>query len=133
MTGVQTCALPILGHRVKEDTERSIRWGLGLPSDQDANEVTIILGEKMLRGHARVAGRTGPARRIAAADLRSFIERAVFWIKRQDAEALVRLMRECPDIRSTPQRDWELSQSVFLRKLLGRDVLPPNDVAAPIT
>lgn len=82
--------LRLVGHRVKEDTERSIRWGLGLPSDQDANEVTIILGEKMLRGHARVAGRTGPARRIAAADLRSFIERAVFWIKRQDAEATFR-------------------------------------------
>ena len=65
--------------------------------------------------------------------LRQLYRQQHFSIKRQDAEALVRLMRECPDIRPTPQRDWELSQSVFLRKLLGQGVLPPNGVTAPIT
>lgn len=39
-------------------------------------------------------------------------------IKQQDAESLVRAMQDCPDRRDTPQRDWQLSPSVFLLKLL---------------
>ena len=65
--------------------------------------------------------------------LRQVYRQQHFSIKRQDAQALVRVMRECPDLRSTPQRDWELSQSVFLRKLLGKDALPLNGDAVPIT
>jgi hypothetical protein len=50
--------------------------------------------------------------------VRELYRRRHFSIKRQDAEALVRLMRECPDQRGTTTPDWQLSQSVFLRKLL---------------
>ena len=79
--------LRLLGHRVRETGADSIRWGLGLPADQDANEVTITLGDKVLQGYGRVAGASDLARRVATTDLRSFISRALFLVKSVDAEA----------------------------------------------
>lgn len=86
--------LRLLGHRVRETTTDSIRWGLGLPSAQDTNEVTLTLGDRMLHGHGRVAAESGVARRIAAADLRSFIARALFLVKDSDGEATFRGPKE---------------------------------------
>ena len=61
-------------------------------------------------GGSGLGDRTSPVREL--------YRRQHFSIKRQDAEALVRLMRECSDQRARTTPDWHLSQSVFLRKLL---------------
>ena len=86
--------LGYLGHRVLETTATSIRWGLGLPSGQDADHVTITLADKTARGVAEVAGASATARRIAAADLRSFIARTMFLLKQADADVAYRGPRE---------------------------------------
>ena len=93
---LDTGAIVALEHRLLEESARRLFF-------KDRTVDAIV-------GGSDLGDRTNPVREL--------YRRQYVSIKRQDAETLVRLMRECPDQRATTTPDWQLSQSVFLRKLL---------------
>lgn len=84
-----TCrnALRNLGHRVLEDADGAIRWGIGLPKNDAEDHVTLNFLPGRLEAHARIMSTVPTERRIAAYALHQLIARMIFLIKHYGDEA----------------------------------------------
>lgn len=76
--------LALLGFRVLDDSASALRWGLGLPRNQETDYVGLTFGPGALAGTARVGSADGTGRRIAAQALREFISRVQFLLGSED-------------------------------------------------
>ena len=77
-------ALSLMGHRELGRSEEAGSWGLGLPENDDMDRVTLEIKPGLVAGRGRIGSDGNLARRVAVAGLRSFIERALFLLGRED-------------------------------------------------
>jgi hypothetical protein len=74
--------LRLLGYRVLPATQGGRRWGLGLPTNDDHDDVALDWTAVGLEGSARIGSQASGERRIAEAGLHAFISRAIFLLGR---------------------------------------------------
>ena len=79
--------LRLLGHRTLDATGPVLRWSLGIPANQDHDQVSITTAPGRLDARARVGSASPVERRIAAKALRNFVRRTYVVVSNRDESA----------------------------------------------